>query len=420
LTEPSSPPRSESFIVFLVAAVQFTNILDFVMVMPLGPDFAAGLGIPTSQLGLIGGSYTAAAAVSGLAGSFFLDRFDRRKALAVAMLGLVIGTAAGGLARGLGTLLLARVVAGAFGGPATSLAMSIIADVVPVQRRGTALSRVAMAFSVASVLGVPFALELSRQLGWRVPFFTVAGLGLMVAGAGVAFLPPLTGHLSAGPARRTTPLEDARVILARPEVRLSYLTTFTVMAGGFIIIPNISAYVQANLGYPREHLWVLYLAGGLASLASMQLVGRLVDRYGSFRIGTVGAVLLAATTVVGFVAYPPGFPVMGLFVGFMVANSFRNIAYNTLASRVPQPQWRARFMSFQSAIQHFASAAGATVSAWILTETPDHKLEHMPVVAAISIALTLCLPPLLLTVERKVRDREGSLAGAIIPPAAAR
>ncbi|HTA21151.1 MAG TPA: MFS transporter, partial [Polyangia bacterium] len=122
----------------LVAAVQFVNVLDFMMVMPLGPDFAKGLGIPTSSLGLVSGSYAAAAALAGFLGASFLDRFDRRKALAVAITGLVVGTAAGAFAQGLGTMILARVIAGAFGGPATAIALSIVADVVPPARRGRA------------------------------------------------------------------------------------------------------------------------------------------------------------------------------------------------------------------------------------------------------------------------------------------
>src|SRR5688572_29947148 len=140
----SSPSRglSERTLLLLVGAVQFVNILDFMMVMPLGPDFAKGLGIPESQLGLIGGSYVAAAAISGLLAARFLDRFDRRPALAVAMLGLVAGTAAGGLATGLPSLLAARILAGCFGGPAASLAISIVADAVPPERRGRAMGAV--------------------------------------------------------------------------------------------------------------------------------------------------------------------------------------------------------------------------------------------------------------------------------------
>src|SRR5438552_4056436 len=192
---PATPasPASERKIIVLLAAVSFVNILDFMMVMPLGPDFAGALGIPTSRLGVIGGSYTAAAAVAGLLGSLFLDRFDRRKALALAMLGLVTGTAVGGLARGFGTLVAARALAGMFGGPATSVGLSILADVVPPERRGKAMGAVMGAFSAASVLGVPAGLELARHGSWRTPFFAVAGLGLLVVGCAIFFMPRLRG-----------------------------------------------------------------------------------------------------------------------------------------------------------------------------------------------------------------------------------
>jgi predicted MFS family arabinose efflux permease len=148
------------------------------------------------------------------------------------------------------------------------------------------------------------------------------------------------GHIPFGHA-----LREAREILRNRTVQLSYTTTAVVMAGGFILIPNISAYVQENLGYPRAQLGWLYGGGGVASLIAMQFVGRLVDRHGSFRVGLLGAVMLSATVYVGFIHYPPGFPVLALYVAFMTSAAFRNVSYNTLASRVPQPQWRARFMS---------------------------------------------------------------------------
>src|SRR5437762_9724103 len=265
------------------------------MVMPLGPDFALSLGIPTSKLGLIGGSYTAAAALSGLAGSFFLDRFDRRPALGFAMLGLVLGTALGGAATGLHSLMAARLLAGLFGGPATSLSFSIIADVVPAQRRGAAMGKVMAAFSIAAVLGVPAGLEMSRQFGWRAPFLGVAGLGIVIACLAVFLLPPLRGHLVS----REENVSLAH-LLSRRNVLLSWAMTFLVMSAGFIVIPNISAYVQMNLGYPRARLGLLYLYGGVVSFFSTQIAGRLVDRYGSFRVGTVGTVLLTFAIWAGF------------------------------------------------------------------------------------------------------------------------
>ncbi len=410
--------RSERAIIFLIAAVQFVNILDFVMVMPMGPDFARALGIAESKLGFIGGSYTAAAAIAGLLGSVVLDRFDRRKVLGVAMAGLVCGTVAGGFAQGFGTLLLARVVAGFFGGPATAVSFAIISDVVPAARRGKAVGTVMTAFSIASVLGVPAGLWLAEQFGWRMPFFAVGGLGLVLAVGSLVLLPSLTLHLK----RTAGPRTSTRELLSRPLVRVSYLMTAVVMMAGFILIPNIASYVQGNLGYPRHQLGQLYMAGGVASFLSMRVIGYLVDRYGSFRVGAAGSALLVTVIYVFFYAHLPGFPVMAAFIAFMTAMAFRNVAYNTLTTKVPGPEERARFQSLQSSIQHGASAAGAFLSAQLLHEVvqrgpegqplltstgqPVLLLEGMPRVALVSMGLSVLVPVLLFWVENRLRRRD--------------
>jgi predicted MFS family arabinose efflux permease len=402
---------SERAVVFLIGAVQFINILDFMMVMPLGPDFAAGLGIPVSRLGFIGGAYTAAAAVSGFAGSFFLDRFDRRAALALAMLGLVLGTAAGGFATGMTTLLAARIVAGAFGGPATSLSLSIIADVIPPERRGKAMGAVMGAFAVASVLGVPLGLELAARGGWRLPFFAVAALGLLITAGALFLLPPMRGHL----VNRATP-PPLRALLARGDVLLSYGMTGVAMMAGFILIPNLSAFVQNNLGYPRARLGLLYLSGGIASFVAMRGVGWVVDRVGSTRVAAVATVVLSAVIYFGFAHPTPVVPIVVFFVAFMVAMSARNVAYNTLTSKVPGSAERARFMSIQSAVQHLASAIGAFLAARMLTERPDGSLEGMTQVALLSIAFMLAVPVMMALVEARVRRRSPGYGVTAAPP----
>jgi predicted MFS family arabinose efflux permease len=390
---------SERAIVFSVGGVQFVNILDFMIVMPLGPDFAKALGIPLAHLGYVGGSYTAAASVSGLAGAFFLDRFDRRKALAVAMIGLVAGTLSCAFARGLFTLMAARVVAGAFGGPATSIAYAIVADVIPPERRGKAMGAVMGAFSVASVLGVPAGLELARQGGWKLPFFAVAGLGVLVVAYASAVLPSLTQHIDE---RRTGSVLPELGAMLRRDIVTSLLMTFFVMAASFILIPNISTYVLGNLRYPRERLGLLYLAGGSVSFFAMRGVGTLVDKLGSAVVGTLGTLGVALVVYTGFVLFPPPIGPMSIFVAFMLGMSFRNVAYNTLTTKVPRPAERARFGSVQSAVQHLASALGAFASSRMLVDGPDGTIVGLDRVAWVSIGLGLALPPLLLTVERQL------------------
>ena len=186
---------SEAAILALVGAVQFINVLDFMIVMPLGPDFATALDIPKHEIPSIGAAYTAAGAIAGLAGSLVLDRFDRKRALVVCMIGLFAGTWSATLATGLASLMLARIVAGMFGGPAASLALSIVADVVPAERRGRAMGAVMGMFAAASVFGVPLSLELAERVGWRSPFYAVALLGLAIAGLVAWWMPPMRAHL---------------------------------------------------------------------------------------------------------------------------------------------------------------------------------------------------------------------------------
>jgi predicted MFS family arabinose efflux permease len=347
--------------------------------------------------------YGQAAAVAGFAGSFFLDRFDRRKALAVAMFGLVLGTLAGGLAHDLAGLTLARVIAGAFGGPATSLSYAIIADVIPPERRGKAMGAVMGAFSVAQVLGVPAALVVSERFGWRVPFFAVAALGGAVAFASIVLLPAMSFHLQPGAERQRERTASLAALLTRPTVLLSYAMTATLMSSGFLVIPNLPSYILSNLGYPRAHFQYLLAVGGVASFVSLRVVGWLVDRYGSFRIGSLCVLGSLAVMWVYFVDPPVPAPVMLLHVSLLITLGGRNVAYNALTTKVPRPGERARFLSLQSTVYHASAGLAAWLGTSFLRQLPNGRLEGIPRLALASMALGALIPLLLWMVEHRVR-----------------
>jgi len=378
---------AERRVLLLLAAVQFVNIVDFMMVMPLGPDFARELGIAPDKLGLIGGSYTAAAAVAGVLGSTFLDRFDRRNALLLANLGLALGTAAAALAEGLGGLLAARVLAGLFGGPATALTYAVVTDLIPPERRGRAMGVVMGAFSIASVLGVPAGLELARMGGWRMPFLVVAGAGLAVGLLSRALLPPMRGHLDRG-----APAGPLAELLGRPLVLGALALNFSGLLARFSLIPFISAFVVLNLGLPREDLGGLYMLGGLASLLTLRVVGPMVDRVGMMRVYWAATVALTITTGLAFLIEPPILPPTLLFPLFMASTSGANVALQTLFAAVPRPPERARYQSAQSAVQHLGAAAGASLGTLLLDGTDPTRLEGVPRIALFSMAITLLLP----------------------------
>ncbi len=396
--------------IVLVALVQFVNVLDFVMVMPLGQDFARALAIDEARLGWVGGSYTAAAAVAGLASARFLDRYDRRRALAVAMLGLVIATAAGGMATGLPSMMAARVIAGAFGGPATSLALAIVADVVPAERRGKAMGVVMAAFAVASVLGVPAGLAAAQAGSWRTPFFAVAGLGLVVTVYAVSRLPSLRLHQQ-GKRLAATPTME---LLRRPEMQMMLAAAGAMTLSIFVIVPYVRSFLVNNHGYPDDEILYLYLAGGVGGFLVVQFTGRAVDRIGSTPVAAVGTVMVTACLLVGFLPDRPIVPVMVVFVAFMSTASLRGVPLSTLASRIPAPHERAQYMSMQSAMQHIASSIGAIGAAQILVTDPATKrLVHMPIVVTIAVAIGATMPFLMWRVERRVRAR--TAAAAAVP-----
>lgn len=389
---------TERRIVLLVAAVQFVNILDFMMVMPLGPDFARALAIDLSRLGMVGGSYTLAAAVSGVVCSTFLDRFDRRSALAVCLLGLALGTALGGFSTGLGSLIFARVVAGAFGGPATALSLAVVSDVVPVARRGKALGIVMASFSIASILGVPAGLWLATRSGFRAPFFAVAALILLIGGLAMLVMPKLTRHLE-------NAVQNLKEPLVTKEALISLSMSAVLMLGMFSIVPNISTFLQYNLGYPRESIGTLYLIGGLVSFAGMRLTGFLVDKFGSVRILALGTFLHILALFQGFVWALGVIPVIAVFSLFMLSSSIRMVPFQTLSTQVPSPRVRARFMSAQSAVQHTASAGGAFLSSVLLSEGPHGRLNGIPQLVYFAAALASIVPFLAIGLAAALRQR---------------
>jgi predicted MFS family arabinose efflux permease len=382
---------SEGKILALLAAVQVVNVLDFMMVMPMGPEFATALHVSTSALGSVSASYTGAACISGLISSTFLERFDRRTALLFALVGLVLGTLAGAAAIGFHSLLLARVIAGAFGGPATAITLAILADIVPPERRGRATGKLMGAFAFASVIGVPAGLFVAQKFGWRAPFIGVAALGAGVAAVTHAALPSLRLHLDAA-AKRTSPPPN-QFAMFRGGVILALVLTFCTMAASFTLIPNIASYLQFNLHVARGDLGGFYLAGGCVSLATTQVAGRLVDRFGAVLIGAVYA---------GFATNPPMLVPIGFFMAFMLSMGMRNVGFMVLTSKVPLAHERAKYQSVQNAVNHAASSIGAFVASQLLSERSDKSLVGMPRVVWLSMFLSLLVAPLLYAVGRQV------------------
>ena len=380
----------ERLVLLVLAAVQFTNIVDFMIVMPLGPQLMRTLGIDSFRFGLIVSSYTFSASAAGLGAAWLVDRFDRRSAFLSLYTGFLLGTLCCAIAPGYLSLLAARVVTGAFGGVLGGMTMAIIGDVFPEHRRGTATGILMGSFSLASVAGVPLGLLLGNEFGWHAPFLMLVGLGLPVLAAGLRALPSIRGHLEhakGGPASR---LDELKTTLTRPEHVRAFALIVTLMLGGFAVVPFISNFLVKNVGVPEKRLFVVYVVGGVFTLVSSPLIGRLADRFGKYPVYRVVAVVSAAF-MLGITALPPvPLALAALAVGaVMVGNSGRMVVAMTMVTSCVEPRRRGSFMSLNSSMQHLAAGLGSFLGGVIIGESTGGRMTRFPVVGLIAAASTL-------------------------------
>lgn len=388
MTHPSSlTPRRELLLLLAIAGIQFTHILDFMIMMPLGPQFTRLFGISDAQFGLLVSAYTLSAGVSGLAAATYVDRFDRKRLLLVLYTLFGLATLACGLAPGYGFLMVARVAAGVFGGVLAALSQTIVADVVPFERRGRAMGIVMSSFSVATVAGVPVGLFLATHLGWQAPFIGIALLCAVLGLVAALTLPRLSQHLHAG--RPPLWRGIGQVLVDRNHLR-AFGFSALLMSAGFTVIPFITLYMQANVGLTDAQIPYIYLCGGLATLVSARLVGRLADRLGKVRVfswlALAVTVPLMATTLLPPV---PLWMVLLVSTALFVCMGGRMIPGMALITAAASPAQRGTFMVLNASVQSAAMGVASFVGGQIISRDAAGHLQHYWVAGLLGVLASL-------------------------------
>jgi predicted MFS family arabinose efflux permease len=380
-------PKKEKLLLYTLATIQFTAIMDFMIVMPLGPQLMRLFDINPSQFGIIVSSYTFAAGFTGLVGAFFIDRFDRKTALLFNYIGFSIGTILCALAPTYEWLVAARIVTGLFGGVMGALVMSIVGDVVPEFRRATAMGIVMASFSVASIFGVPFGLFLANWAGWHMPFYFLGFMGLIVSGIIYKIVPSVNSHLTK---ERPSPIQVIKNVFgSTPQVR-ALMFMFVLVLGQFSIIPYISPYLVANVGFPESNLTYMYLLGGCATIFTSPFIGRMADKYGKPKIFTIMALLsiipLITTT---HMPHAPVWVVLTFSTLFFVFISGRMVPSMALITSTVPPQHRGSFMSINSSAMQLGSGVASFLSGMVIAKAPTGEILNYSYVGYGSVAFTL-------------------------------
>lgn len=382
---PTLSASQERRLLLTLAGIQFSHILDFMIMMPLGPLLISAFGISTHEFGLLVASYSFSAALSGLLAATYVDRFERKRLMLTMFALFGLASLACGLSPSFMTLMVARALAGAFGGVMGAMVQTIIGDVIPFERRAGASGVVMSAFSLSTIAGVPISLWLANWFNWRAPFVLVAVLTAVFLFVGQQVLPQLRHHISAQ--KRAHPFVPLLEVLRDPNHLRALAFSALIIFSGFTVIPYITLYAVHNIGITQHEIPYIYLAGGAATFFSARFIGRRADQHGKMRVYRL--VALVASIPLLLVTHIPAASLTLWLVYttcFFVLVSGRMIPAMAIITSAAQPQLRGTFMSLNATMQSLAMATASTLAGFIITQDANLHIVHYDRVGLVALS----------------------------------
>ncbi len=395
--------RYEKVVIGILGFLQFTVILDFMIISPLGAIVMPTLHITPQQFGFAVSSYAFSAGVSGFLAAGFADRFDRKRLLLFFYFGFMLGTLLCALATTYPLLLMARIVTGLFGGVIGSVVFAITTDLFPLQMRGRVMGVISTAFAASQVLGLPAGLYLTNRWDWHAPFFAIIAVGLPAGVMIMLFMRPVVGHLALKQERRA--LTHLINTITEPRYRLAFLLVMLLPTGGYMLMPFGTAYIVNNVGLTLAVLPLIYLVTGVSTIFVGPLVGKASDSFGKFPIFCFGSIvtliMVPIWTNIGHVPLPTVIVInVILFAGIFS----RMIPSQALISAIPEPTKRGAFNSVSASLQQFAGGVSASVAGWLIVQRPNGSLAHFDRLGYVVMAISLVTLALMYQVHKQVPE----------------
>jgi predicted MFS family arabinose efflux permease len=375
----------QMFIIALLAILQFTVVLDFMVLSPLGAQLLKVMHLTTSQFGLAVSGYAFSAGLSGLLSAGFADKFDRKKLLLFFYTGFIAGTFLCGIAPDYNFLLSARIITGFFGGVISSISYAIISDLFDLKVRGRVMGFVQMAFATSQVMGIPVGIYFANRVGWHAPFLMITVVSLLEIIAITAYMRPIDNHLT------IKSDQNAFQHLFKTIRHRNYLSAFLfstlLVTGGYMLMPFGSAFSVNNLGIPMAQLPILYFITGIFSMAAGPLLGNLSDVLGKYKVFSLGSIL--AIVIILFycnLGLTSLWLVIALNIALMMGVLSRMISSSALITAIPEPNERGAFMSINSSVQQLSGGIASVVAGLIVVQTSSGRLKHYDTVGYIVVA----------------------------------
>jgi len=403
LAPASGFSSDQRFMVAMLAFLQFTIVLDFMVLSPLGALLMPVLAIGPRQFGLVVSVYAIAAAVAGILAAGFADRHDRKKFLLFFYAGFVIGTVFCGLAPTYPTLLAARLVTGFFGGVVGAAAYAIVADVFPLTMRGRVMGFIMTAFGASQVLGLPIGIFLAARFGWHAPFLMIAGVALAVGVVIALRMPPVDTHLQQ--TRRQHPARHLWKTATSSRYWVGFAATMLLATGGFMLMPFASAFTVNNQHIALDRLPILYAVTGVCSIIFGPMIGRLSDRYGKYVVFcAASSIVIAVVLYYTQLENAPLWQMIVVSVVMFACVTGRMTAAGALTSAVPAPQDRGAYMSISSSLQQMAGGVASYLAGLLVYQAPSGRMEHYPRIGIAVSGATVLTMLLMYRVHRLVPE----------------
>ena len=392
--------RKELLILLTLAFVQFSNILDGMIMMPLAPTFKNVFDIDTRHFGWLVSSFGLAAGCSAFFSTFWADKFDRKKILIILYIGFILGTFFCAISPTYNILLISRIFTGLFGGVCGSVILAIVGDIIPNERRAQAMGIVMVGFAMASIIGIPLGLVIANAFNWQMPFFVICALGFIILVCLILFVPNVTSHINKQ--SKNSAVGFYKAIFTNGNMRIALSLPIVMIIAHMAIIPYITDYTVNNLKFSlKNDVPLMYLIGGLLSVVSSPLIGKLADRFGRYKI----------FVVLSCVAIVPLYLITNLethnLLFFYIASSLffvgsggRMIPVQAIVTSAVLPQYRGSFMGLNAALQQFTLGIITLVGGFIITNNDKGELQNYPIVGYIAICATL----LTLVIAKKIKQ----------------
>jgi len=382
----------QKLVILVLALTQFTVVLDFMVMSPLGDMLMKAMILSTSQFGVAVFSYAISAGISGFLTAGFADRFDRKKLLLFFYIGFIIGTLLCGLVTTYPMLIAARIFTGLFGGVIGSISMAIVSDLFTLEQRGRVMGFLQMGFGTSQVLGIPISLFIANKWGWQSPFFMIVGLALFIWLLIVVKLKPINKHLE-GEVEKNA-FKHLIATISQRNYRIGFLTTALMSLGGFMIMPWGSVYAINNLNVTKEQLPLLFMISGIATLLIMPLIGRLSDKFDKFKLFAIASIwMIVMVLIYSNIVNVPFWVIVLLNVGMMMGVMARMVPSIAMVSALPKMHDRGAFMSINSSLQQMAGGIAAAIGGMIVVQKDNFSpIENYDVLGlVVSFFVLFCI-----------------------------